>query len=231
MVVELETLLLSQLNVLQLSWWLLLSAFFSGVLASLSPCIYPLLPITIASLAPRNSEQQNKKRRAAYYCLGFALVYAALGWLAALSGKMFGSVASDPWVQIGFANLLLYFAAILKGWLALPNLLSNVSLSSQKPFFMGAASGLVAAPCTSPILAGLLLFVAEQQQSGFGAALLFCFALGMSALLFILGVFSHLLNVLPKSGRWLTLPPTIFALLMLFMAQYYLIRAGQALFF
>ncbi|OHU96991.1 hypothetical protein BIW53_03625 [Pseudoalteromonas byunsanensis] len=228
---EFDTYLLTLLASPSQNGWLLVIAFGAGLLASLSPCIYPLLPITIATLAPTSNNQSSALGNASLYCLGFALLYALLGLLAALTGQLFGQIASNPWLLIGFANLLLYMAAIMKGWLTLPTLPVSHSHRSHTPFVMGATSGLVAAPCTSPVLAGLLVFVAKQQQLWLGGALLFFFALGMSALLFLAGTFGQLLNRLPKSGPWLTLAPNIFALILIFMAQFYLIKAGQNLYF
>ncbi|CAH9060022.1 Thiol:disulfide interchange protein DsbD [Pseudoalteromonas holothuriae] len=223
--------LLAQLQSMDHSWWLLIGAFFAGLLASLSPCVYPLIPITVASLAPKGHSQAKHIRNAAYYCLGFALLYASLGLLAALTGQLFGQVASNPWLQIGFANLLLYMALVIKGWARLPSLPFEQSNHQHHTFLMGAVSGLVAAPCTSPVLAALLLFAAEQQQAWLGAGLLFSFALGMSALLFAIGVSSHLLKHLPKSGKWLTLAPNLFAIMLVLVAQFYLIKAGQSIYF
>ncbi|WP_234401213.1 cytochrome c biogenesis protein CcdA [Pseudoalteromonas sp. T1lg23B] len=231
MMSEFDTYLLAQIATPHQSAWLLLVAFGAGLLASLSPCIYPLLPITIATLAPKSNNQASTLGNASLYCLGFAITYALLGLLAALTGQLFGQVASNPWLLIGFANLLLYMAAVMKGWLTLPMFPLGNANRSHTPLVMGATSGLVAAPCTSPILAGLLVVVAKQQQLWLGAALLFFFALGMSALLFLVGTFGQLLNRLPKSGPWLTIAPNIFALLLILMAQFYLIKAGQNLYF
>ncbi|MCF6437427.1 cytochrome c biogenesis protein CcdA [Pseudoalteromonas sp. MMG022] len=228
---EFNTYLLTLLTSPSLHWWLILAAFGAGVLASLSPCIYPLLPITVAMLAPKAGNQVRAVQNAALYCLGFALLYALLGLLAAQTGQLFGQVASNPWLLIGFANLLLYMAAIMKGWLTLPSLFIFNSARSRNPLLMGATSGLVAAPCTSPVLMGLLVLVANQQHVWLGGMLLFFFALGMSSLLFLAGTFSQLLARLPKSGPWLSIAPNIFALLLFVMAQFYLIKAGQNLFF
>ncbi|WP_440054604.1 cytochrome c biogenesis protein CcdA [Pseudoalteromonas sp. T1lg65] len=228
---ELETFFLTQLTQADTHWWILFIAFTCGLLTSLSPCVYPLIPITLASLRPQENKTKGVKRRAVFYCLGFALLYALLGWLAATTGTLFGQIASHPAIQIGFANLLLYFAGVLKGWLPLPVFPLLTINHQQNAFLLGAASGLVAAPCTSPVLAGLLVYVAANQDQVMGSALLFCFALGMSALLFILGVSNQLVNRLPKSGVWLNFAPNLFTILLIIMAQYYLLKAGQGLYF
>ncbi|BBN83253.1 hypothetical protein PA25_32380 [Pseudoalteromonas sp. A25] len=224
MFLEVQSLFLNQLHLSDMPWWLLLAAFFCGVLASLSPCVYPLVPITLASFG---NQHHSNISRPIYYCLGFATLYALLGWFAATTGSLFGQVASHPIVLVAFANFLLYFAAVLKGWLPLPAIPLLQFNHQPNAFLMGATSGLVAAPCTSPVLAGLLLFVAQQQHGTFAALLLFCFALGMSALLLLVAMFS---TRIPKSGPWLKIAPNIFALLLIVMAQFYLLKAGQSLF-
>lgn len=153
-----ETLLLEQLAT-TISWWQLPLVLLVGVLTSFTPCVYPILPITLATLA-----QQQHRFAPFSYCLGFATVYAGLGFIAAWTGSLFGQVASNPWVLLMFANLLLYFAAVTKGYMALPALPVAIKQTQSAPLLMGMASALVAAPCTSPVLGGLLLYVANAQQ-------------------------------------------------------------------
>ncbi|WMN58628.1 sulfite exporter TauE/SafE family protein [Pseudoalteromonas xiamenensis] len=219
-----ETLLLDKLATAAISWWQLPLALLVGVLTSFTPCVYPILPITLATLT-----QQRHQRFAPFvYCLGFAAIYAALGFIAAWTGSLFGQVATNPWVLLVFANVLLYFAAVTKGFLTLPALPSTISNTHSAPLLMGMASALVAAPCTSPVLGGLLLYVANAQQPILGAALLFSFALGMSSLLLIAGLSTRFIAKLPKSGPWLKHITTLTALLLLAMAQYFLIQAGKS---
>lgn len=216
--------LLDALNTAHLSWWLLPLALFSGVLTSFSPCVYPLLPITLATL----TRYRTQTLAPLQYCLGFAAIYALLGAIAAWSGSLFGVVASNPWVQVGFANVLIYLALVNKGWLTLPHIPGLRFQGTQGPWLMGMTSALVAAPCTSPALGGLLLFVATSGHLFFGALLLFSFALGMSSLLLLAGLSSQFLASLPRAGTWLTHVPTASALLLLLMAQYFLILAGKS---
>ncbi|TMO71330.1 cytochrome c biogenesis protein CcdA [Pseudoalteromonas aurantia] len=210
-------------------YWILL-AFFMGLLTSLSTCLYPLLPITIATLSQNSTSSVTL--RALLYCLGLSSVYAILGATAALSGQFFGSIASHPFTQIIFANLLLLFAFVLKGWIPLPTFLYAFSQKqhSHSALLMGVASGFVAAPCSSPILAAILLFVAEQQNITWGIAILFSFAVGMCLLLFLAGIFSGFIAKIPKSGRWLNIIQWFMFVLLLIMSQYYLLRAGQLIY-
>lgn len=225
-----EQLFLSALQYESPSLIWLFSAFLLGILTSLTPCIYPIIPITVATLGQQS--KYSVKIRTVLYCVGFAVVYSALGAIAALTGQMFGAIASNPIVMITFANLLLLFAFILKGWIPVPARLQSFGgQSNNSAFTMGALSALVAAPCSSPVLAAILLFVAEQQSPLWGTSLLFCFSLGMCLLLFVAGIFSGYLSKLPRSGKWMSTIQWLMFLLLLLMAQYYLIKAGQLIYF
>ncbi|KJZ03851.1 cytochrome c biogenesis protein CcdA [Pseudoalteromonas piscicida] len=220
----LESTLLQALSSAETDWWLVPIALLVGVLTSFTPCVYPILPITVATL----SQQRHIRLAPIWYALGFAAVYAALGFIAALTGSFFGQVATNPWVLLIFANLLLYFATVSKGLISLPRLPNAIATGSPAPLLMGMASALVAAPCTSPILGGLLLFVANAQQPLLGGALLFSFALGMSTLLLLAGLSTRFLHTLPRSGAWLNHITTATALILVAMAQYFLIQAGKS---
>ncbi|KZN42077.1 cytochrome c biogenesis protein CcdA [Pseudoalteromonas luteoviolacea] len=220
-----ESIFLETLNTTEIGWWHIPTVLLLGVLTSFTPCVYPILPITIATF----SRQNHARIAPLLYCTGFSLIYALLGFIAALSGSLFGQIASNPWVLLLFANALLYFAALNKGILPLPSLsLSLTQNPSTVPFTMGMASALVAAPCTSPVLGGLLVFVAANQQPLLGGLMLFGFALGMSALLLFAGTSTRLLTTLPKSGKWLSHINTATTLILIAMAQYFLIQAGKS---
>ncbi|MDW7551018.1 cytochrome c biogenesis protein CcdA [Pseudoalteromonas peptidolytica] len=219
-----ESTLLQALSSAETSWWLIPLALLIGVLTSFTPCVYPILPITVATL----SQQRHIRLAPMLYAIGFAAVYAALGFVAALTGSFFGQIATNPWVLLIFANLLLYFAAVSKRLLPLPAFSTAFSNTASAPLLMGMASAFVAAPCTSPVLGGLLLFVANAQQPLLGGMLLFSFALGMSTLLLLAGFSTRFLDKLPKSGAWLNHITTVTALLLVAMAQYFLIQAGKS---
>ncbi|KZN60428.1 hypothetical protein N478_07665 [Pseudoalteromonas luteoviolacea S4060-1] len=220
-----ESLLVETLSTHGISWWHIPTVLLVGILTSLTPCVYPILPITIATF----SHHKHTRLAPLLYCIGFALIYAALGFFAAWSGHLFGQVATNPWVLVLFANGLIYLAAINKGILTMPSLsLPSKRFRSSFPLIMGMASALVAAPCTSPVLGGLLLFVATTQQPILGGVLLFSFALGMSALLLGAGCSARVLSSLPTSGKWLSYINTLTALILIVMAQYFLIQAGKS---
>ena len=182
--------------------------FLGGVLTSLTPCVYPLIPITVGVFGARSSESKLRSAGlSATYVAGIAAMYSALGVFAALSGRAFGSVMSSPWVVGVIAVLLLALAASLFGAfeVALPftlqqrlNLVKGVGYPAA--FAMGLVAGIIAAPCTGPVLAGVLAFVATKRSALLGFWMLFTYAAGMGLLFFILGTTSLRL---PRSGAWM----------------------------
>jgi thiol:disulfide interchange protein DsbD len=179
----------------------------------------------------------NTRARAFFLSLSFvagmASVYSLLGMIAAMTGAMFGTISTSPWALLIIANFLLLFALNILEAVPFPAWLSGKPLKpaaggATGAFVLGAASGLVASPCTSPVLFALLTFVAANQQVVYGGILLFAFSLGMGVLLIVAGTFSGLAATLPRMGRWSLGVKKLLGLLMLGMAEYYLIKAGQA---
>ncbi len=216
--------------------------FLAGVLTSLTPCIYPMIPITVAIVGGQTvgAAPRPKWRAAALtltYVMGLALVYAGLGLFAGLSGTMFGSVSTNPWLYFAMANLLIVAALIMLDVLPVPIPASLIARASTAgtggrfsgAFIMGAMSGLVAAPCGAPVFAAVLTWVTATQSAGLGFLYLFVFSLGMSTLLIIVGLSSGALARLPRAGAWMVWVKRFFALVMLGAAEYYLVKMGQLL--
>lgn len=213
--------------------------FGAGVLTSLTPCIYPMIPITAGIIAGSAGERASRLRTASLtltYVLGLALVYASLGLLAGLTGSLFGTVASSPWARFVTANLLLLFAlAMLDVFpVAAPRRLTAWASSLKGGSYpavllLGATSGAVAAPCGAPAFAAVLTWVATTQSAALGFVYLFAFSLGMTALLVAVGLFSGTLAALPRSGRWLIWIKKAAGVILLAMAEYYLIQMGKVL--
>jgi cytochrome c-type biogenesis protein len=213
--------------------------FAAGLATSLTPCVYPMIPITAGILGGAGASGISRGRTAvltAAYVGGLALVYALLGLLAGLTGSLFGSVASSPWAYFVTGNLLLVLALALldvftvnapqkaAAWAA--------RLGGGSPggaFTMGAASGLVAAPCGAPAFAAVLTFVASTGSAILGFVYLFVFSLGLTALLVAVGLSSGLLAALPAAGRWTVWVKRTGGVLLLLMAEYYFVRMGSVL--
>ncbi len=220
--------------------------FAGGVLTSFTPCIYPMIPITVAIVGGQEvgatGERQAPRRwrplaLTCTYVLGLALVYAALGVFAGVTGTLFGSVSTNPWLLFAMANVLVLAALAMLDVVPIrvpAALLRRASTAGSAGRFsgalvMGAMSGLVAAPCGAPVMAAVLTWVATTKSGTLGFVYLFAFSLGMCALLIVLGVSSGMLARLPRSGAWMLWIKRAFALVMLGAAEYYLIITGQLL--
>jgi len=219
--------------------------FAGGVLTSLTPCVYPMIPITAAIVGgqsvegavPTRSERLRPLMLTMTYVLGLAAVYAGLGLFAGMTGTLFGSVSTNPWLYFGMANLLLIAALAMLDVLPVrvpQALLSRAATAGTAgrfsgAFIMGAMSGLVAAPCSAPVMAAVLTWVSTTHSAGLGFLYLFVFSLGMCTLLVLVGVSSGAVARLPRAGIWMVWIKRAFALLMLAMVEYYLVKMGQLL--
>jgi thiol:disulfide interchange protein DsbD len=209
-------------------------AFAGGVATSLTPCVYPLIPITVSIFGARKAGSRREAAAVSgLYVLGIAAMYSALGAGAALTGKAFGSVMQDPWVIGAVALVLAAMAASMFGafelrlppaWQARLNTVGGAGRAGA--FGMGLVSGIVAAPCTGPVLAAALAFVAAKGSVAFGVGIMFTYALGMGLLFFLIGAFSI---ALPKSGPWMDGVKSVFGVALLAAAGVFLKGAFPAL--
>lgn len=217
----------------------LATLFGAGLLTSLTPCVYPMIPITVSVISGTATEDQSKWRTLSLtltYVTGMALLYATLGLLAGLSGTLFGSISASPWALLAIGNLLLLFALVMFDVLPVPVPRRLMEWAGRQEggsygavFLLGASSGVVAAPCGAPAFAVVLTWVAATQAGVMGFVYLFVFSMGMTALLVVVGLFSGALAALPKSGKWMVWMKRAAAVLMLGVAQYYFVKAGYNL--
>jgi thiol:disulfide interchange protein DsbD len=211
--------------------------FGAGLLTSLTPCIYPMIPITAGILGGAGAQGRSRARTISYslvYAVGLALVYALLGLIAGLTGSLFGTISSNPWAYFTFGNLLLLAGRAMLGVIpvaAPARLLSWAGRVGGQSvggvFLMGATSGLVAAPCGAPAFAAVLTWVSGTQSAVWGFTYLFVFSLGMTALLIGVGLFAGSLAALPRPGRWTGVVKTLAGVVMLAMAEYYFVKMGM----
>ena len=213
--------------------------FMAGVLTSLTPCVYPMIPITAAIVGGAAAGAPPSRRRVAAltfaYVLGLALVYSSLGLFAGMSGTLFGSVSSNPWLYFLMANLLIVAALAMvdvlpvriPAWLMQRAATAGDGERVTGAFTMGAMSGLVAAPCSAPVMAAVLTWVTRTKSAILGFAYLFSFSLGMCTLLVVVGLSSGALAKLPRAGVWMVWVKRVFAIIMLGVAEYYLLKAGE----
>ncbi len=192
------------------------AVFIGGVLTSLTPCIYPMIPITAAIVGGQSATHTASNRRTASltfsYVFGLALAYAILGLIAGLTGQLFGAISTNPWLYFALANLLVVFGFMMLEMIPVPvprGLLRRAAALEgggriASVFGMGAASGLVAAPCGAPVMATLLTWVSLTRRAG--------------------GVVR-----LPRAGAWMVWVKRGFAIVMFGVAEYYLVQMGTLL--
>jgi len=217
--------------------------FLAGVLTSLTPCVYPMIPITAAIVGGTTAGEETAPRARVVmltfsYVVGLALAYSVLGLIAGLTGTIFGTISTNPWLYFAMANMLIIAAFAMLDVLPVrvPSaLLQRAAASGARgraggAFVMGAMSGLVAAPCSAPVMAAVLTWVSTTQSAGLGFLYLFVFSLGMCTLLVVVGLFSGSVARLPRAGVWMVWIKRAFALVVIGVAEYYLVKMGQLLF-
>lgn len=185
-----------------------LASFGFGFVASLTPCVYPMVPITVSIFGA--TEAKSRMRGAALsgaFVLGIATLFTTMGVASALSGKLMGSALSNAYVVIALSVLFLALASSMFGAfeLALPsgltNRLSTVGgVGFKGAFAMGLVMGLIAAPCTGPFVTGMVVYIAETKSVVLGSLSFFSFSLGLGVLFFVAGSFAV---SLPKGGAWM----------------------------
>jgi len=219
--------------------WLLVLAFGAGVATSFTPCIYPMIPITIGIIGARSAGKRSRGfTLSLLYVLGIAVTYSALGTTAALTGSLFGSVLQNPWVLVAVAGIFGLMAMSMFGAFELQvpagfaGRMNRVQGSGYPgAFLLGLIAGIVASPCIGPVLVAMLAYVAAQGSPTLGFALFFTFALGLGVLFIALGTFTGVLASLPKSGAWMDRVKIGFGLVFLGVALHYLhpiLRPGKS---
>jgi thiol:disulfide interchange protein DsbD len=212
-------------------------AFAGGVLTSFTPCVYPMVPITVAYIGGRSEGSRSKGFvLSSAYVLGIAVTYSVLGAFAALTGRIFGYFTINAWVfgAVGAICVALGLSMLDVWEIRLPQWLqrggdvsAGMSRGAAGAFGVGLASGFVAAPCTAPVLGVLLTLVASRQNVIYGVGLLFAFALGLGFLLMLVGTFTGALTSLPQSGSWMRTIKKGFGVAILGVAGYFFYSAGQ----
>ena len=208
----------------------ILIVFLGGLALNLTPCVYPMIAITVSYFGGQGGERN--ARRAFFssliYCLGIVLTYSTLGLIAALTGSLFGSALQSPWLLIGIALLLVGLALSMFGLYELqpPQFLMQkaTGLSSKAGyigvFFFGAVIGVIAAPCLAPFVVALLAFVGQTGNPWLGWWLFFALASGLGVPYIVLGTFSGLLTRLPKSGTWMVWVKRVFGVALIGVAAW-----------
>src|SRR5882724_1596573 len=197
-----------------------------GLLTALTPCVYPMIPITLAIFGAKGVGRRRAASLASSYVAGIAVLFGALGTTFGLLGKAFGAYLGNPWVV---GPLALFFVAMALSMfgafeLALPQgLQARLSRVGGRgfggAFLMGLVAGLIAAPCTGPPLAGLLAYISTTHDAVFGFVLCAVYGLGVGLPFLLLAAFSM---SLPRSGAWMEAVKSVFGVVLLTAALYYL---------
>ncbi len=207
----------------------LIFIYLGGLALNLTPCVYPLIPITISYFGGQS--EGNKKGlilRAIFYVLGMSMTYSVLGVLASLTGGLLGSALQNPLVLIFIAIVLVGLALSMFGLyeIRVPQSLAMLGSKNRSgyigTFFMGLTVGLIAAPCIGPFVLGLLTYVSEVGDPVTGFWMFFVLAMGLGTPFLILGIFSGAATRLPKSGAWMIWVRNIFGFVLIGMAIYFM---------
>ncbi len=203
------------------------AAFVGGLLVSLTPCVYPMIAITVSVFGANQAKSRLQAAGlSSVFVLGIAVMFTALGVGAALSGAIFGRFLSNPYVVAGLAALFLAMSASMFGAfeMALPASLNNRlatvgGIGFTGAFILGLVSALVAAPCTGPVLTGILVWIAASHRVVLGTGVMFTFACGLGVPFFLVGTFAV---SLPKGGSWMLGVKWFFGVVLAVVALYFL---------
>jgi thiol:disulfide interchange protein DsbD len=204
-----------------------LTAFVGGLLVCLTPCVYPMIAITVSVFGARQSQSRlHAMGLSTAFVLGISAMFTPLGVVAGYTGSLFGAALANPWVLAFVAVVFLALAASMFGAFdfVLPSGLNNKlaelgGVGYGGAFLIGAVSGLIAAPCTGPVLTGILLWIGKTKSASLGAAALFAFSLGLGLPFWLVGTFAV---SLPKGGSWMVAVKSIFGIILCVAALYFL---------
>jgi len=209
--------------------WTLLGIFVGGIALNLTPCIYPLIPITVSYFGGRSGKGKGELvGHGLCYIGGLSLTNSVLGVVAALTGGLMGGLLQNPVVLLLVATILVSFATSLFGFweLRLPQGLTQAASKSYSGYFgslfMGLTLGVVAAPCIGPFVLGLLTWVASMGSPWLGFIIFFTLSLGLGLPLFFLAIFSGQLDKLPRSGEWMIWVRKLMGWILVGMAAYFI---------
>ncbi|HWP44532.1 MAG TPA: cytochrome c biogenesis protein CcdA, partial [Blastocatellia bacterium] len=214
----------------------LIFVFLAGLALNATPCVYPIIPITIGFFVNQSrSEGSARLRRtfsmASLYVIGMAITYSILGVIASMTKGLFGAALQNPIVLVGLAALMVGLALSMFGVyeFRLPESLNRFATRSTQStsgyvgaLVMGLTMGIVAAPCIGPFVLGLLVHVGTKGDPVYGFFMFFILALGLGLPYLFLGTFSGAIKALPRSGLWMVTVRKVFGLVLLGMALYFL---------
>lgn len=232
-----------------------LIAYLGGILSSLTPCVYPMIPITLSvvgGLGPTKKSWKETLAGGVSYVTGMTVIYSFLGVIAGVSGKVFGSFTNNSGWFLALGIIMSIAALIMLDVIPFDPLttldrMKRYFRNKREPkhthkinqeyitkemtlvgaFVLGASSGFIAAPCTTPVLTSILAFIAKSQSVSLGFVLMLAFSLGLGTILLMIAMFAGMIRVLPRSGQWMKTVKIGSGLILLAFAEYLIYRAGE----
>ncbi len=225
---RLENLIRGQLG--RASLLLFVMVFAAGFLASLTPCVYPVIPIVMGFVGGRSQGRKLKGfALSLFFVLGLSLVYSLLGVAAAKTGSLIGVSFQNPVVVVIIAAIFIVMGLSLAGLFSItvPSWITAKASGSHKSEYLGAmvvggVSAVIAAPCVGPVLIALLSWISQSGNIFLGFWLTFVFSLGMSVIFILAGTFSGAIASLPRGGGWMSAVKYFFAALLIAGGIYFL---------
>ncbi len=206
----------------------LILVFLGGLALNLTPCVYPLIPITVGYFGGQSEGSTGRLfMLGILYVLGMAFTYSIVGVITSLSGAVFGALLQNTFVILGIVFVLLALSLSMFGlyefklpdsWAAKAG---GAKAGGVGAFFMGLTMGIVAAPCIGPFVIGLVTYVAAKGDPYFGFLMFFVMALGLGLPYLILALFSGKIKNLPRAGFWMDAVKKIFGFILIGMAIYF----------
>jgi cytochrome c-type biogenesis protein len=212
------------------------AVFLGGLLTSFEPCIYTMLPVTVAFIGSQSGGSKLKGFfLSLVYVMGIAFMYSALGAAAALTGSLFGQISSKPWVNLLMGNICIVLGLSMFDLftIRMPSFIANLQAKRVGSggfvtiFFLGLFSGLVVGPCTAAVLGVTLAYVATTHNILFGVSLLFTFSMGMGVIIIIIGTFAGILLALPKAGPWMEKVRKFLGAVLIVLGERFIYIAGK----
>ncbi|MES3037469.1 MAG: GAP family protein [Bdellovibrionota bacterium] len=215
-----------------------LSAFAAGLVSSFSPCVYPMIPITLGFLGLESKDKRASKR-VLLFAFGQILAFVGLGLFTVMMGEIFGFTSQNPWILLATGIIILLFGFISISS-KMPGALRNWNqwthqkakdlhqLGDSGAILLGAFSALVASPCTTPALGAVLLTMAQETERIHGIIMMVMYSLGFTLLFILLGSGLVAIQKLPRAGQWMKRIHQATTILIFAVAGYYFYQAYEA---
>ena len=198
--------------------------FLLGFLASLTPCVYPVIPIVMGYIGTRSGKKKLKGfYLSIFFVLGLAFVYSLLGVIAAMAGSIIGVTFQNPIVVLIISGIFIVMGLSLAGLFEIPiptSISSKVQSGSKKSeiissLVVGGVAGIIAAPCAGPVLVTLLSWISQTRDVLLGFLLTFIFSMGMGIIFLVVGTFSGVVSTMPKGGKWMDYVKYFFSVILM----------------